>query len=321
MNYFKLRYNHIILLAISFALVISFALPVYAQTSPGKPDFLSATAASSSQVNLSWTAPTSGGAVTGYKIEVKPISASDYPVQPLVANTGNTGTTYTHNGVQVGEYLYRVSAINQNGAGPPSPEAYVKILTSQNIVPGIPTNVSATPVSPTQINLSWNAPAYNGGPTVTGYRIDLKIGSGSYSTFSSNTGPVTSFSHLGLTTGTTYYYKIYAINSVGPGNASSEVSATPTSSSSSTVPNPPTNLVATQTTSTQIDLSWTAPSSSSPITGYKIEEKIGAGSYSVIVSNTESKIVISQSLCDNLVKLKFILFCTNAVPNIVPNLP
>src|SRR3990172_11357885 len=156
----------------------------------------------------------------------------------------------------------------------------VQVQASQNIVPGAPTGLSAIAVSPYQINLSWNAPAYNGGQTVTGYRIDVKIGSGSYSTFSSNTGPVTSFSHVGLTTGTTYYYKIYAINSVGPGNASNEVSATPTSSSSSTVPNPPTNLVATQTTSTQIDLSWTAPSSSSPITGYKIEEKIGAGSYS-----------------------------------------
>src|SRR3972149_3481644 len=130
MNYFKLRYNHIILLAISFALVISFALPVYAQTSLGKPDFLSATAASSSQVNLSWTAPTSGGAVTGYKIEVRTTTASDYPATPLVANTGSAGTSYMHNGVQPGSYIYRVSAINQYGTSLSSPEAFVQIQAS-----------------------------------------------------------------------------------------------------------------------------------------------------------------------------------------------
>ncbi|MGH9879689.1 MAG: fibronectin type III domain-containing protein, partial [Nitrososphaerales archaeon] len=180
----------------------------------------------------------------------------------------------------------QVSAISQSGTGPPSPEAYVQIVAAQNIVPAPPTGLTAIAVSPIQINLSWTPPAYNGGPAITGYRIDVKAGAGSYAPLSSNTGATTTFSHSGLTTGTTYYYKVYAINSVGTSAASSESSATPTSSSSSSVPNPPTNLIATQASSNQINLSWAAPSSSSPITGYKIEEKIGTGSYSIIVQNT-----------------------------------
>jgi len=94
MIYFKLQYHPIFLLVISCVLVLSYASHAYGQTAPGQPLFLSATAASSSQVNLSWTAPTSGGAVTGYKIEVRTTTASDYPATPLVANTGSAGTSY-----------------------------------------------------------------------------------------------------------------------------------------------------------------------------------------------------------------------------------
>ncbi|MGH9910741.1 MAG: fibronectin type III domain-containing protein, partial [Nitrososphaerales archaeon] len=278
-----MRSHQLLLLAISCALVLSFSFPAFGQTAPSAPPFLSATVASSSQINLSWTVPS--GSPTTYKIEYK-IGQSTTVWTLLNGNTGPV-TSYSHAGLQSGSYFYRIYAINPSGTSNPSPIAFVDLAPAQNIVPGPPTGVSAIAVSPNKITISWNAPAYNGGPSVTGYKIDFKISqSGTYQPLTSNTGDVTTFSHGSLTTGTTYYYKVSAINSMGPSVAAPEISATPTATSSSTAPNPPTNLVATQISSNQIDLSWSAPSSSSPITGYKIEEKIGTGAYSIINQNT-----------------------------------
>jgi titin len=154
--------------------------------------------------------------------------------------------------------------------------------------PSAPTALIASAVSPNKISLSWSAPSNTGGYAITGYKIEVKSGSGSYSTLVTNTGnATTAYSHAGLTTGTTYTYKVSAINSVGTGTASNEASATPTTSSTATAPGSPTGLTATAASGTQINLSWQAPSNTggSPITGYKIEYKVGSGSYAVLVAN------------------------------------
>ncbi len=89
-------------------------------------------------------------------------------------------------------------------------------------LPATPTGVSATPGN-TQISLSWGtatgATTYNvyrgltpGGEGVTPYVTGLLV---------------TSYLDTGLTNGTTYYYKISAVNSFGEGGLSTEVSATP----------------------------------------------------------------------------------------------
>jgi hypothetical protein len=92
-------------------------------TVPEKPTGLTATAVSSNQINLSWTAPTSDGGmpITGYKILQK-VGAGTYFV--MVENTGNTKTSYSHIGLQAGtQHTYKVSAINSAGVGNSSNEA------------------------------------------------------------------------------------------------------------------------------------------------------------------------------------------------------
>jgi len=258
---------------------------------PGTPTSLTASPISPTQINLSWTAPSNNGgyAITGYKIEYR-IGSGSYAT---LVTTANTATVYSHTGVVSGQvYVYRVSTVTSFGTSEkPSSEVAVTLKpASATSVPGAPLGLSATAISPTQINLSWTAPSNNGGYAITGYKIDVKKGSTSYTTLVSTTGnSSTTYSHTGLTTGTTYAYKVYTINSLGPSTASPEASATPIVGSTSSSPSPPLGLTATPVSGTQINLSWTAPSNNggSIITGYKLEYKIGtSGTYSTLIENT-----------------------------------
>ncbi|HZS74571.1 MAG TPA: fibronectin type III domain-containing protein, partial [Candidatus Nitrosotalea sp.] len=93
----------------------------------------------------------------------------------------------------------------------------------------------ASVVSSSQINLSWTAPANNGGSAITGYEIERSTNAGStWSTISANTASsLTTYSNTGLVASTSYTYRVSAINSVGTGPASNVVSAT-TSAASNT---------------------------------------------------------------------------------------
>src|SRR2546426_948620 len=250
---------------------------------PSPPMGLAATAVSSSQINLSWTAPNNGGsAITGYKIERSADGGSTWST--IVSNSGSTATTYSDTGLaHTTTYTYRVSAINSVGTGSPSSAASATTLA---VAPSSPTGLTATAVSSSQISLSWTA-ANNGGSAITGYKIERSTDDGTtWSTLVANTGSTaTTYSDTGLTHTTTYTYRVSAINSVGTGSPSSTTSAT----TFAAAPSPPSALTATAVSSSQVTLSWTAPSDNggSAITGYMIERSTDGGStWSKLVANT-----------------------------------
>ena len=195
-------------------------------TVPGAPTGLTATASGATQITLSWTAPgsTGGSAITGYNIEVSPNGTSGWTDQ--VANTNSTATTYAHTGLASGDTRhYRVSAINANGSGTAS---NVDSATTGTTVPGAPTGLTATASGATQINLSWSAPASDGGSAITGYKIEVSSNGGSSWTDQvANTGSTTTtYAHTGLAPGSTRHYRVSAINTNGSGTASNVDSAT-----------------------------------------------------------------------------------------------
>ncbi len=252
---------------------------------PQPPTGLTATAASSSQINLSWAAPANNGgsAITGYKIE-RVTGAGSFVT--IVGNTNSTTTTYSDTGLAASTaYTYRVSAINSVGTSSPSNTASA---TTSNAVPQPPTGLTATAISSSQINLSWTAPANNGGSAITGYKIERSTNAGSTWTILANIGNTTTYSDTGLAASTAYTYRVSAINAIGTGSPSNTASAT---TQSATAPQPPTGLTATAASPSQINLSWTAPSSNggSAITGYKIERSTDSGTtWSTIVANSAS---------------------------------
>jgi len=242
-------------------------------TVPNAPTGLTATVVSPTQSSL-----------TGYQIEVK-IDAGFWST--LVANAG-TSTSYSDSGlISDTTYTYRVFAINSVGTSIPSNTASAYYSTGSTI-PDAPTGLTATEVSPTQIDLSWSAPSNNGGSSLTGYQIEVKIDAGSWSTLVANAGTSTSYSDSGLISDTTYTYQVSAINSVGTSIPSTEASdTTNTQPPQSTVPDAPTGLAATPVSSSQVDISWSAPSDDggSSITGYQIEVKVGTDPWSTLVAN------------------------------------
>ena len=143
--------------------------------------------------------------------------------------------------------------------------------TNTSTVPGPPTRFVATAGGITKINLSWSAPASDGGDPIIGYKIEVSSDTGaSWTDLVANTGDAnTTYSHTGLAAGTTRHYRVSAINSNGTGDASNVANAT----SFITRPGAPTGLTATASWTTQINLSWTAPvnDGGSAITTYVID--------------------------------------------------
>ena len=105
------------------------AITAVYKTVPQAPTGLTATG-TLLKINLNWTAPgdNGGSSITGYMIERSNNGGSTWST--LVADTGNTDTTYSDNHVlPLKTYTYRVSAINDVGVGSPSNPSAASILS------------------------------------------------------------------------------------------------------------------------------------------------------------------------------------------------
>lgn len=253
-------------------------------TEPGAPTGLTATAVSSTRVDLSWTAPTNTGGpgvkITGYHIEKSIDSAETW--DDVVANTGTVNTTRTDTVAGTEDTVhYRVSAINLVGTGMASSFALAEPLN----VPAMPTMLKAAAVSGTQIDLSWMAPTDPDAAPVTGYKIEfapMLAGTDGadtvWSVLEADTESTdTAYMDMTLINGQMRYYRVSAINKAGTGAPSMHMMATAWDK-----PEVPTLLVATADGPSRIKLSWQPPGAGMTggkdaedndiqITGYKIE--------------------------------------------------
>src|SRR5262249_39571465 len=134
-------------------------------TAPGS---LTATAAGTSQINLSWTASTeTGGTINHYVVaRCQGAGCSTF------AQVGTpTGTTYNDNtGLLAGtSYTDRGQAVDSVGtAGPFSNTASATTAAPTFTAPS---GLTATASGPAQVNLSWTAATETGG-TISNYLIE-----------------------------------------------------------------------------------------------------------------------------------------------------
>jgi subtilisin len=92
--------------------------------------------------------------------------------------------------------------------------------------PGAP-NLTAASAGNGSVALTWSAPVSDGGSPISGYQIWRGTSSGGESLLTT-VGVTTGYTDSSVSNGTTYYYQVAAVNTVGPGPGSNERSATPT---------------------------------------------------------------------------------------------
>src|SRR5213076_1211083 len=224
-------------------------------TPPSVPTGLTASAVSSSQINLSWTASSDNVGVSGYRVyrggtQIATTSATSY------ANTTGLSPSTT--------YSYTVAAFDAAGnlSAQSSPASATTPAPPDTTAPSVPTGLTATAVSSSQINLSWAASSDNVG--VSGYRV-YRDGAQIATT------SATSFPNSGLSPSTTYSYTVAAFDAAGNLSAqSSPASATTPSAPDTTTPSVPTGLRASAVSSSQINLSWAASSDNVGVSGYRV---------------------------------------------------
>jgi hypothetical protein len=158
-------------------------------------------------------------------------------------------------------------------------------------VPSEPTGLSATSNVSTQSVLTWTVPARNGGSPIKDYVVQYSTSAtfaSAVTTFTDGVNASTGATVTGLTNGTTYYFRVAAVNSVGTGLYSGTANATP-----STVPGTPTNVQGTPNGVTSSTVTWTAPAAANTgpnftdITGYKVEYALSPySSYTEFTADT-----------------------------------
>jgi len=241
---------------------------------------LNAVVASSTQINLTWTAASdSGGSgLAGYKIERCQGSATCTNFSQIQQQAG---LTFHHGSLAANTiYRYRVRAYDNAGNNSTTYSNIVTATTSADTTaPSQPTNLVATAASGTQINLTWTGSTDSGGSNLSGYKIERCQGAGCSNFAQIGTSATAGYSDSGLTASTSYSYRVRAYDGAGNNSTNYSNTASATTPADITAPTTPSSLAASATSSTQINLTWTGSTDSggSGLAGYKIERCQNAG--------------------------------------------
>jgi len=250
---------------------------------PGAPTIRTATAGNTTAtVNWSAPAPNGGSAITGYSVQVQ--TAAGVLVAPLRL-AGPTATSLVVTGLTNGtSYRFRVQATNAAGTGPFS--ALSNAVTPAVItVPGAPT-IGTAVAGNNSASVNWTPPASNGGSAITSFSVQVinpvtgaQIGA-LQPTTGATAGTATSLTVTGLTNGTSYQFRVRAVNAIGssiPSGLSNTITATAaagTAPGAPTIRNAASGAAGGPITATA---NWRpGAAGSSPITGY-IVTAIGVG--------------------------------------------
>jgi fibronectin type 3 domain-containing protein len=260
---------------------------------PAAPSALTATASSTTQVNLAWTDNATNE--DGYRVErctgtwtaCEENTAMFTQIAQLAADT----SSYPDTGRTPGEtYTYRVRAFNAAGNSAYSDSEEVTLPAP----PPAPATLAATAISTTQINLTWSDLT----TSEEGFRVERCTGTAatcdanpaSYAQIAELAANTTSYPDTGRTPGTTYTYRVRAFNT-GGGNSPYSNSASATTPAP---PSAPTTLAATAISTTQINLTWTDTATTED--GFRVERCTGTAA--TCDANPESYAQIAELAAD-----------------------
>ena len=230
---------------------------------PATPTNLSATAVSSSQVNLTWTDNSSDE--LSFIVARGTTSGGPYS---NVATLAMNVTSYSDTALDPNTtYYYVIRATNTSGNSPYSNQAGAKTF---DVPPAAPSGLTVAVASSTQINLNWVDNSNNESNFVV---ARSSVSGGPYTDIMTLGANLTGWSNPGLTPGTPYYYVIRATNSSGSSPYSNEAGTM-------TLPLPPaapSNLLAASARPAEVNLGWSDNSDNED--GFRIERLTENGSF------------------------------------------
>ena len=205
-------------------------------TVPDAPTNLTAQASDRS-VTLTWTTPGNGGsAITKhqYREKVGTGAFGNWTNIPNSAEGQANANSYTVSDLTNGIiYTFEVRAANAQGESTESNQDSARpAATVTSTAPPAPTNLTAQ-AGDRSVTLTWTTPG-NGGSAITKHQYREKVGTGAFGNWTnipnSAEGQTNANSYTvpNRTNGTTYTYKIRAVNAQGESTGSNEDSATPT---------------------------------------------------------------------------------------------
>ncbi len=228
---------------------------------PSIPTGLTATAISSSRIDLSWTASTDNVGVTGYNI-YRCTGSGCTPSTQIATSATNS---YSNTGLSASTgYVYRVAAYD--AAGNVSAQSSSASATTQNppdVTPPTLSAVTAFLITSSGATITWTTNENSDSQVEYG----LTTSYGSQTTL--NAAMVISHSQAlsGLSVATLYHYRVKSKDAAG--NLATSVDYTFTTIDNQ-APTVPTNFAATPVSPSQINLSWTASTDNVGVAGYHI---------------------------------------------------
>jgi hypothetical protein len=237
----------------------SAEVSIMTNTVPGTPTWGTATPHLDS-IDLEWIAPSPsvGTAILRYNVYMSTTGSAPFD---LIGTS--TSTSYMVGDLDIStQYWFAVKAVNAMGMGPLSGAISA---TTLDVVPNAVQDLTATP-DLDSVQLTWGAPAPNGGSSILGYWV--YYGSLSPSTLYGFYSAETYWVDItGLAPASLYYFKVIATNAEGNSPDATTSAVTP-----DVVPEEPTGVSAERDDFLGVDVDWTAPAPNggTAITGFMI---------------------------------------------------
>ncbi|MCD4695215.1 MAG: fibronectin type III domain-containing protein, partial [Bacteroidales bacterium] len=216
-------------------------------TAPGAPTADAPTQIDNNSFYANWTIG-GGGPTEGYYLDVATDNSFTSYVPGFESKDVGLVTTYNVTGLDpLTDYYYRVTAYNVGGSGAAS---NTQSLTT---APAVPTSQPASNIDVSSFYANWNFVS-----GATSYRLDVNTQADFAGTAILDDEVVSNtFKYvIGLTGGTTYYYRVRSNN----GNSSESSGIV----SAVTLCNAPTATDATGVTSNEFTANWNAPAGGAP---------------------------------------------------------